>query len=174
MFSKTVKSDEAALSERQRRIYEFLDSNRTGVLATVDPSGEPHATVIYHTVDKDFNVSFLTKSGTKKYDNLVRNNHVVLVVFDAVSQTVGQVIGKAVEIKDGYDINTVAAAVFMTSLKTSEGGLPPIAKLKAGEYAAFEIVPKQIRMASYARPDSGDYDKIFDSIESFELKYHQG
>ncbi len=167
MFHKT---DNQPLSERQQRIHDFIGSNHAGVLASVDPNNEPHGVVIYHTIDKEFNVSFLTKKGTKKYDNLVRNDHVVLVIFEPSSQTVAQVIGKAHEITDGYEINRVAAAVFMTSLKTSEGGIPPIAKLNADEYVAFRIMPVQVRMASYARPDPGDYDTIFESIESFELK----
>lgn len=158
-----------SLSERQRRIYDFLNNSRMGVLATVDPDGEPHGVVIYYTIDEHFAVSFLTRAGTKKYDNLSRLNHVMLVVFDPATQTVAQVIGKAVEITDGYDINAVAAAIFMTSIKTSQGGLPPIAKLPAGTYVAFKIEPDQIRLATYADPASGDHTKIFQSIESFDL-----
>jgi uncharacterized protein YhbP (UPF0306 family) len=170
MSKKAAKKGSKTLSERQRRIYHFLGDNHVGVLATIDPNNEPHGAVIYHIIDKDFNVSFLTKTGTKKYDNLVRNNHVVLVVYEPASQTVAQVIGKAVEITDGYSINAVAAAVFTSSLRASDGSSPPVAKLQAGEYAAFRIEPDQIRMAAYAHPDSGDYDRLFDSIESFELK----
>ncbi|MDL2341666.1 MAG: pyridoxamine 5'-phosphate oxidase family protein [Patescibacteria group bacterium] len=165
MFKKSAH----ALTERQQIMYDFINTNRIGVLASVDPNGEPHAAVIYHTVDTDFNVSFLTKTGTKKYDNLIRHNHTVYVIYEPKSQTVAQITGEAVEILDGYEINQVAAAVFITSLRTSDGGVPPIAKLQAGDYTAFRIKPRQIRMASYARPDAGDYSKIFESIESFEL-----
>lgn len=168
MFNSAKKKD-VQLTERQQRIYDFLNTHRAGVLATVDPNGEPHGVVIYHAIHRDFSISFLTKKGTKKYDNLIKNNHAELVVFDAKSQTVAQVRGKAIEVDNSYDINAVAAAVFMTSIKTSDGGVPPIVKLEAGDYVAFTIKPDQIRMASYARPDSGDYDKIFESIESFEL-----
>lgn len=166
-----LKSTKKTMTERQQRIYDFISTNRAGVLASVDPNGEPHATVIYHAISgTDFSVSFLTKRGTKKYDNLVHNNHVVLVVFDAKDQTVAQVIGEAHELTDNDSVNDVAAAVNQTSLETSPNGIIPIAKLDAGEYTGFKIVPKQIRMAMYARPDSGDASHIFESLESFELK----
>ena len=163
------QTPQKTLTERQQRIYDFMCSNSVGVLASIDTHGSPHGTVIYHTVDTAFNVSFLTKKHTNKYANLLRNSQVVYVIFEPESQTVVQVVGEALEVYDSSEVNGIAAAIFMTSLNTSEGGIPPIAKLNAGEYAAFRIVPKQVRMACYARPDSGDYDKIFESLESFEL-----
>jgi len=170
MSSKSGKASDKPFTQRQQRIYDFLSANQVGVLATVDPNGEPHGAVIYFSIDKDFMVTFLTKSGTKKYDNLTRNNHAVLVVFDPVTQTVAQLVGKAVEITDTNNINAIAAAVFKVSLKSSAHGTLPITKLEAGEYAAFQIQPVQIRMARYGQLDSGDYRELFESIESFELR----
>lgn len=160
---------ETTLSERQQRMFDFLTDNPVGVLATVDPNGYPHAVVIYFTVDKQFNLAFLTKTGTKKYDSLVRNDKIMLVVYEPISQSVAQVTGNAHEIKDNYEVNQVAQRIFEASLKTSEAGVPPINKLHAGTYTAFAITPVQVRMAVYERPDDGDYSQIFESIESFEL-----
>ena len=160
---------ETTLSERQRRIYQFLADNPVGVLTTVDPNGDPHGVVIYFTIDKQFNLAFLTKTGTKKHDNLVRNDKIMLVVYEPVSQSIAQVIGNAHKIKSNYEINQVAQLIFEASLKTSEAGVPPINKLQAGTYTAFVIKPVQIRMAVYEHPDDGDYSQIFESIESFEL-----
>lgn len=135
----------------------------------VDPDGEPHAVVVYYSLGKDFVISFLTRNGTKKYDDLMHNDHVMLVVFEPPKQKVAQVIGKAVQVKDSYKVNEVAADILRASLD-SESGMPPIIKLDAGEYTAFRIRPDQIRMASFASPESGDYDNVFESIESFNLK----
>lgn len=167
---KPVKKNDAPLNERQRRIYAFLAGNRTGVLAMVDPNGEPHGVVVYYTVGDKFVISFLTKTHTKKYDNLIRNNHVMLVVFEPSGQKVAQITGKAKEIGDNYEVNAIAEDIFKVSLDTSESGMPPLIKLDAGDYTAFKVVPDQIRMATFANPDSGDYENIFESIESFNLK----
>ena len=160
------------LSEEQKEqlIYDFLHTNKAGVLTSVDPNGDPHGSVIYFTVDQQFEVCFLTKSRTKKYENLKHSNRVMLVVFEPQSQTVAQVLGVAKEIEDPGKLNSVAAAISMTSIRKSDGGIPPVSKLKAGEYRGFVIQPVQIRYAAYAQSGAGDYQSIFESIESFAVK----
>ena len=93
----------------------------------------------------------------------------MLTVFEPHSQTTAQITGRAIEITDNYDINAVAATMLKASLKTSEAGTPPLAKLEAGAYVAFKIDPVQIRMAVYVRPDSGGHTELFETVESFEL-----
>ena len=159
------------MNTRQQRIYDFLSTNKAGVLASVDPDGGPHAAVVYYTIDQsDFSISFLTKTETKKYDNLIRHNHVVFVVFDQATQTVAQIFGNAIEIKDHLEVNKIAQAVSDVSLETTNNSIIPIAKLEAGDYTAFKIEPNQIRMAIYSHPQSGEYKHLFDTLESFELK----
>lgn len=156
-------------SDRKQRILAFLRENPTGVLSTVTPDGNPHGVVIYFRVNTDFTVSFLTKTGTRKYDNILHDNHVMLTVFEPHSQATAQVIGVAQKLADSYEINELAATILTISMETSEAGTPPISKLVSGDYAAFRIEPLQIRMAVYDRPDSGEYGQLFESVESFEL-----
>jgi hypothetical protein len=49
-------------------------------------------------------------------------------------------------------------------MQTSEAGVPPISKLHAGDYVAYRISPKQIRMAMFIRPDPGGYE-LFETID---------
>lgn len=157
------------LSARQRRIYEFLKTNPVGVLSTITADGSPHGVAIYFSIDEHFTVSFLTRRGTRKYDNIAHNNLVMLTVYCRETQTTAQISGRATEVRSDMQLNRIAAATLGTSLATSKNGLPPISKLQAGEYAAFSIKPIQIRMATYARPAPGDYADLFESVESFEL-----
>ena len=161
----------AKFSDRKQRFFDFLVTHPVGVISTVDPSGEPHGAVIYYTVDPEFKVYFLTRNKTKKYDNLVHYNHAMLTVCEPKTQTTVQIVGTSEVIKNGYEINSIAGAVLGASVQTSEGGLLPITKLEAGEYVAFRLTPVQLRMAVYSRPDSGGYQDLFESIESFDL-YH--
>jgi hypothetical protein len=154
-------------SDRKQRIYDFLFETSIGVLSSTDPDGDPHGAVIYYTINKDFEVEFLTKSETKKYDNLIHNDHVMLTVFEPLTQTTVQLTGVANEIKDGFIMDEIAGRVLGTSLKTSDAGLMPLNKLEAGSFIAFQIKPLQVRMAVYARPDPGDYNELFETIESF-------
>jgi uncharacterized protein YhbP (UPF0306 family) len=157
------------LSDRQQRIYNFLQANSIGVLSTVSPNSEPHGSVIYYSIDEHFIVHFLTKAKTRKFDNLAHNNHIMLTVFEPHSQTTAQVIGRAVEVTDSSKVNGIAGSVLGASLKTTTSGLLPITKLDAGTYSAFKVEPVQIRMAVYATSEQGDYEGIFESLESFEL-----
>ena len=155
--------------ERQQRIYDFLKANPIGVLSTVNRSGQPHGSVIYYSIDENFTVSLLTKSKTRKYQNIVTNPEVVITIYEPSSQTTAEITGKAHQVKDSFEINSIAGSILGASLKTSDSGLPPISKLEAGNYVAFNIKPKQIKMAVFARPDPDDYLGIFETIESFEL-----
>jgi uncharacterized pyridoxamine 5'-phosphate oxidase family protein len=170
MLLKNQHKSPEDFSDRQERIYNFLRSCPIGVLSTVTPDGKPNGAVIYFTVDKEFNVSFVTKNETRKYENIKNNNQVTLTVYEPATQTSAQITGKAIEIKDGFEVNEVAGAIMAASMKTSEGGLPPISKLSAGEFVGFRIELDQIRMAVYGNPDPGDYSELFETIESFELK----
>lgn len=165
---REMSSDSQELSQRERRIYDFLKANPAGVLSTVDPDGDPHGTVIYFDVNRSFCVYFLTKTDTRKYDDIKRYNHVMLTVFEPKYQSVAQVTGIATEITDSTEINRIAGAAQSASLKTSRSGLPPISKLPAGEYSAFAIKPVQIRMAVYFKPGLNHPSGIFESIESFD------
>lgn len=173
MFKNITKhsifNDDTKFTDRKKRIFTFLRENPIGVLSSVTPDGNPHGAVVYFRVDKDFSVSIFTKTGTRKYDNLKRNNHVMLTVFEPETQATVQVTGVAEEVQDNYELSGIAGTIMGISMNTSEAGVPPLSKLDAGMYTAFKILPMQIRMAVYARPDSGGYDDIFDSIESFEL-----
>lgn len=156
-------------TERQKRIHTFLSHQHIGVLSTVTPDHDPHGSVVYYIVDRHFNVLFLTKQGTRKCDNMRHNSHAMLTVFDPHSQTIVQVLGRATEQSGTQKINTVANTVFHELMEQHESMLPPIMKLQAGAFTAFKLEPVQIRMAVFSQPDPGDYDSLFDSIESFEL-----
>jgi len=158
------------LGNRQRRIYDFLKEQRIGVLSTVTPDNNPHGAVVYYAVEQDFTIGILTKRGTRKYDNVLHNNHVMLTVFDAYSQTTVQITGIATERGDQEDITKISGVVLGSTLQTSSVNLPPIVKLQAGQFTTIQIKPVSIRMATYANPQSGDYNELFESIESFSLK----
>ncbi len=169
LTAKPSSKTDQAFSNRKRRMYTFLRDNPTAVLSSVDADGNPHGTVIYYAIDKDFTISFLTRTQTKKYDNLQHNNRIMLTVFEPATQTIAQVTGTAAEIKDSYEVIAIASTVLAASLKSSAGDTPPLAKLEAGPYVAFKVKLVQVRMAIYSQPDSGGYTELFESIESFEL-----
>lgn len=159
-----MSSPSSSSSERNREIYNFLSSHPIAVLASVDPNGDPHAAVIYFSVNDNFEIMFTTKKETKKYDNLKHNSHVTLVCFEASSQTTVEITGEVKEIDDIEALEKAFSKTILASIKTSDSGIPPIAKLKAGNYVAFKIEPKRIAMAVFSEPDPGGYE-LFKTID---------
>lgn len=157
-----------SLSERRKRIYDYLSKNHVGVLSTVTPDGDPHGVVIYFVVDKNFTIHVLTKTGTRKYDNLVHNNRAMLTVCDPDKRVTAQITGVATEYPDTDTINKVADIIY-AKRGGSHKGLPPIMKLQAGAFTTFQIEPVQIRMALYNSTSPGSYEDLFLSVESFDL-----
>ncbi|HKR81996.1 MAG TPA: pyridoxamine 5'-phosphate oxidase family protein [Candidatus Saccharimonadales bacterium] len=148
----------------QRAAHDFLKKHKVGVLATVSPNCDPYAAAVYYAVDSALNVSFLTKTGTKKADNLEHNNHAMLVVYEAESQTTVQVTGSVSKITDLTEMNEVFAQVVYASVDASHTDIPPFIKLDEGEYVAYRLKPTQVRMAVFSHAKSGGYDTLFKTI----------
>lgn len=151
-------------SESHHKIYEFLKNKKEGVLATCDPNGKPHATVVYIRIEEDFSVVFTTKRQTKKYDNLIHNSNAMLVVYDAASQTTAQIIGKVEEVTDMVQSQKAFDDMLATNLQQSHKAVPPITKVYAGGYVSLKLVPRQIRMALYSKQDPSN-ESMFNTID---------
>lgn len=145
-------------------INDFLKSHPVGVLSTSDKNNKPHAAVLYFSVDPDFSITFTTKRDTQKHRNMQHHKQVMLVVYDADTQTTVQIAGKVQDISNESE----AAAVFQGTLKAaqtnSKTGVPPISKLFAGHYVAYRILPSTVRSARFLQSDADGYD-IFETIE---------
>ncbi len=170
MFTTHLRSSESQqFTDRQRRIHDFLSQQHVGVLSTVTPDNDPHGAVVYYCLGEDFTICLLTKKGTRKYDNIMHNNHVMMTVFEPASQAIAQILGIATEYSAAKEVTEISNKIFKRMMQSHDNQLPPLVKLQAGAFTAFVIEPVQIRMAVYSRPDSGDYNELFESIESFEL-----
>lgn len=152
-------------AESHQNIYTFLRDNPIGVLSTVDPDGKPHAAVIYFAVDESFHVTFTTRKETKKVSNLKHKNHVMLIVFDALTQTTVQITANAQVVTDTVEEGQIFRETVRASLTTSGGRIPPVVKLSAGDLIAFKLKPVQIRKATFNHAAPGNYNVIYETIE---------
>lgn len=149
MNSRHTEQPEVTNTESRAQIYHFLSSQRVGVQATVDPSGKPYASVMFYHIDENFILSFATKKGTRKYENLSKCRDVAVVVFEIGSQTTAEINGCIEEISDELKTQEILAYLHDTSHATSGEKSPPISKLNAGEYVAYILKPKNIRMIAF-------------------------
>lgn len=150
----------------KQKVYKFLKSHPIGVLSTVDSSHNPHATTIYVVVEEDLRLKFLSKRDTQKIQNIESNNHVVLVVFEAKTQTNVQIIGAVEDISgDEKRAGDVFKEVLEITRQTSQADVPPISKLFAGNYVAYEIKPKRIHYSTYQLHKSPSLESEFINLE---------
>jgi hypothetical protein len=143
------------LSQEQRhKIYQFLKQHPVGVLATVDPKGDPHASTIFFSVDDQLNITFTTKRGTDKHANIVNHKVVMLATYDAANQAAVQASGEAIEITDQQEALDVFRGTLQAAQKTGEDEVPPVAKISAGPYVAYKITPANIWLMEYGQGSS--------------------
>ena len=88
-YSGSMKSRE--------QIYEFINSYKIGVLATVNPGGLPNGALIGFGLTKDLELIIGTDNSTRKYKNMQANPHVAFTVGGATLETV-QLEGTAREL----------------------------------------------------------------------------
>lgn len=141
-------------AEDRSKIVDFLYSHPVGVLATVDENGNPDASTIFFSVTKELQVTFTTKRDTRKHSNISRHSKVILVVYDAESQSAVQVRGTAQEETDEIQAQEIYRGTLRASQQTGEDTVPPIAKIAAGPFVAYRIAAETISLAEYGWGDN--------------------
>jgi general stress protein 26 len=151
------------ITEEQRHILDFLREHSVAVLSTADETGKPHGATIYFTFDdQSMNFFFMTKQNTTKNRNLQQNPQAALTVHEAQTQTTAQIVGNVTEEKEPAKTEAVFQSVLSAAIQTSKSDTPPTAKLQAGAYVFYRLIPVSVRLASFTNPNPADYDKIFE------------
>jgi len=153
----------ATTPESADAIHDFLATRHTGVLATVNEAGDPHAASVYFSVDDDLCLTFITKTKTQKYKNIEKHSRVFFVCTDEEMQTTAQLDGHAKKITDATEHQRALDAAYHYAEKGSGTEFPPIEKLFAGDYVALKIVPRTIRMAVYLR-NAESNEELYETV----------
>lgn len=78
-----------------RNALEFLRTHDVGVVASVGGKGQPFVSPVYYAEVGDFNILFLTTSGTKKSQNIMENDKVAFAVGFGPEYTSVTIRGRA-------------------------------------------------------------------------------
>lgn len=159
----TPKIESSTSLETADLIRNFLNGHYSGVLATADKAGTPHAAVVYFSLRDDFSIVFSTKRETQKYKNIEANKQVAFVVYNEKEQTTVQITGHAEVIEDEDERQKAINNMFSSSAERSQTEIPPGEKILGGDFIALRLVPMVIKMAIYARPDS-EGDDLYETL----------
>jgi len=144
------------MKANQKHVYDFLKHHHMGILSTVTEGGKPWGSAIFFVVDEDFNIFFVTRMETFKYQNLEKNPYAALTVADEVKQTTAQLVGKVSRLpaREYMELFKKLTAIQPKDISNWE---PPLMKVHEGDYIPLRLTPSKLQYADF-KEVSTDYD----------------
>lgn len=135
--------------QKYAKIADYIRQNPLAILGTTDDDGTPYGAVVYVCNDDHRPlVYFITKNGTRKYKNLTTRPAVSVTIANPQEASTLQAKGQASLVHDAATLDMITTKITRT-LATAPEWLPPITKLRAGEYAMVAIELTEARLANY-------------------------
>ena len=123
--------------QKRKKILDFIKRHHIGVLSTVNQKHLPQAAVVGFAENEKFEIFFGTFTDSRKFQNLVYNAHVAMVIGWEEGKTV-QLEGLAQEITHKDEIENIT--------KIQLAKIPSAAKyVKLSHEPFFKIQPSWIR-----------------------------
>lgn len=126
------------MTEQQRKeVLMFTQKNKSAVLATVSPEGEPQAATITHLMDNDFTLYFVTKKESRKFQNITHNPRVSIVIgTDPSVPTTVQIQGRATVIPKPHHF---IIAHLTKKINLTDVEWWPLLKAQKGEHEFIKV-----------------------------------
>ena len=136
-------------NEAYEEIRTYIDTNPIAVLGTTNLDGSPYGAVVYVCADDNKRVVyFLTKSETLKYKNLLARGHVSLTIVNPSENSTLQSDGRAFVVTD-HQIGTMVVEKISRLHDSAVDWLPPLVKLRAGQYVVIGVEIWHARLARF-------------------------
>jgi general stress protein 26 len=135
-------------TEAYAKLMNYIDHNPMAVLGTVNDDGTPHGAIVYVCNLSNRTIFFVTKNGTQKYNNLAQRPVVSLTIGNDKDSSTLQATGKAFIIDDAEQLDIAMKKMSEVHAIMTEW-LPPLAKLRAGNYAVIGIELLHARLGEF-------------------------
>lgn len=149
-------------SEAYFKIMNYIEQHPLATLSTVNDDGTPHGAVVYICALSNQTVCFITKNLTQKYINVTERPTVSLTIGDDKDSSSLQLTGQASVVNNAELIDTILKEITHVHARMAEW-LPPIAKLRAGNYAVIAVKITHARLGEYKGLSIGN-SNIFTEI----------
>ena len=120
----------------------FLNSNTTAVLSTKSVAGKVEGAVIFYIVDQLDRVYILTKEGTSKAKNFLKNQQVALTIFNEENLQTLQIDGFAEVETDQKVKNYVFSEISEPRKINGKTVTPPVVNMNSGAFLVIRITIK--------------------------------
>ena len=119
------------------------------MLSTIGPDGRVTGAAVYYMLDGDF-LYLITKEGTEKAHNILRNPEVALTVTDEAAMATMQIDATAV-IETNNDKRQATFNAIVKPRQYKDGAkYPPVTALNAGAFVVIRLVPSSVRFSEFA------------------------
>ncbi|SRR6266568_2169672 len=150
------------ISKNYTKVMNYIDRNPAAVVGTINADRTPQGSVVYVCTLSDQKVCFITKNLTQKYINISERPQVSLTFFNERESSTLQASGRATILNDARLIDMVMDKITHIHAMRAEW-LPPISKLRAGNYVIIGISLTGARLAEYRGLDIGS-NQIFTEL----------
>lgn len=143
------------MKESYKEPYDFLSRHHLAILSTSDGKNDVWGAAIYYAVDESLTFYFFTKTGSKKYHNILKNPQVAITIVDDDAQATVQASGRAEEVSEGHELNDAYRRLVQVHPPGEFSWKPPVSKLEdSGSTAVFRLQPTMLQFAEF-KSDSG-------------------
>lgn len=148
----------------RNRTHKFIEENPAAVLSVISPEGKPFGSTVFIIPDDDLNFYFVTKKETEKYKSIQQNNSVAITTTNVQSQESLQAQGVAEEVKDFDTTRMIFKKLSHIRPNAEPNWLPPIVKLKAGDFVVMKIKLEWLRLANFGSAASNKAEDVFTNV----------
>lgn len=144
-----------------QKCQSFLRGHDTGILATANLRGEPHASLINYLIDDKFFIYFMAREGAHKFKNILNNPPACLVVCSDEFQNSVEIKGCAYKVEDNSHTNDMLAKL-ATAIKRKNPGPLPILHYPGSEIYLFRLEPSKFTYADFytSHNKEGEYFEL--------------
>ena len=136
-----------------------------GVLSTVTTDGKPWGSAIYFMADEDFNIYFVTRKETFKYQNLDKTFFAALTVANQQKQITVQLAGTISRIP-AEDYMKIVFDELYKSIRPKDdfNWAPPLEKIHKGNYMPLCLTSEKLQFADFSKQSSDINHKYIEEI----------
>lgn len=140
----------------EETIYKELQSitEPLGVLSTVNKSGYPQSASVYYVCDADLNIFFVTRTGSRKYKNIIKNPQASFVVTSVHPPKTFQLEGTVTEVTDTHEQTEYFDK--LVAQATENTPMPPVSQIVTGEMVFMKLSTTWARMGNFEVMKEGD------------------
>lgn len=125
-----------------------------GVVSTVNEHASPESASLYYVHDSSFNLFFITRKGSRKYQNIEKNPNVSFVITSENSPLTIQLEGTAGLVTEAKEESEYFPK--LVALASAHTAIPPVSQINGSEMVFVKITPRWIRSGNFEVMRGGD------------------